>query len=119
MSFNREHPCFEQVSGRPLQQSGVTSFSQDSLVDLTSPLFFDDVGFNQIVADPHAESADGGVLRQGEMKHPFQSRRRVIHKRFFNRCSSNLVTDLDRDFVITYGQRFVTTIREFDDQRTE
>ena len=107
MSEDREYTSLEQIPAGPFQQARVALLAEYRLVDLAGTLFLDHVGFDQFVADPHAEAGDRSVLRQREVEDPFQTRIRVVDERLFNRRAGNLVADFDSDFVIADGQRLV------------
>jgi len=59
---DREDARLEQVAAAPLQQARVLAAAQDVLVDRACALLLDDVGLDQLAADPHAEPADGCVV---------------------------------------------------------
>ena len=119
MRFDREHAGLEDVAARPFQQAGIALLAQDRLVDLAGPLLLDDVGLDQLVADPHAEAADRGVLRQREMEHAFQPAVGVVDERFLDRRAGDLVADVDGDLVIADRQRHVAAVGQLGDQRAE
>ena len=60
--FNRKHTGLEDVAAVPFEQTRITFFTQYCFVDFASPLFFDDVRFNQIIANPHSKTTDRCVL---------------------------------------------------------
>ena len=69
---DRKDAGLEDVAARPFQQARVALLAQDRLVDFAGPLLLDDVGLDQLVADPHAEAGDRGVLRQREIEDAFE-----------------------------------------------
>ena len=69
---DREDAGLEDVAAGPFEQARVALLAQDRLVDLAGPLLLDDVGLDQLVADPHAEAGDRRVLRQREVEHAFE-----------------------------------------------
>ena len=118
MRQDRKHSRFKDVPASPLQQARISTLAQNRLVNLSSPLFFNHVSFDQFTIDPHPETADRSVLGQWKMELAFQPTSSVINKRLFNRCASNLITNFDFDFVITNRQRHVSAIN-LGDQRTD
>ena len=108
--FDRKHAGFEDVSGSPLQQSRIAPFAQDSLVDLPSPLLLDDIGLDEFIADPHTEPGDRRIARQRKMEDAFEPPLRAIDERFFDGGACDLIANLDADFVIADGQRFIAAI---------
>ena len=107
MGLNRKHAGFEEIAAGPFQQAGVALFAQNGFVNFPGTLFFDHVGFDQIVADPHAETADRRILRQREIENPFPARRSVIDERFLDRGAGNLIANLDVDLVVADRKRLV------------
>ena len=72
---DRKDAGLEDVAARPFEQAGVAPFAQDGLVDFAGALLLDDVGLDELVADPHAEAGDRGVLRQREVEDAFEDAR--------------------------------------------
>ena len=110
MGEDGKHSSFEEVPAGPFQQARVPFLSKDDLVDLPCPLFFDNVGFHQFVADPHAEAGNRGVLRQGEVKHALQYAVGMVDERFFDHRSGNLIAYVYGHLVIADRQRLVAAV---------
>ena len=93
-------------SSRP----GSRLLAEDRLVDLAGPLLLDHVGLDQLVADPHAEAGDRGVLRQREVEHALQPAVGVVDERFLDDGAGDLVADVDRHLVVADRQRHVAAV---------
>ena len=67
----------EDVAARPFEQARIALLAQDRLVDLAGPLLLDDVGLDQLVADPHAEAGDRRVRAAAGSGRRLRARRSV------------------------------------------
>jgi len=114
---DREHPRLEHVAARPLEQARVLPVAQDVLVDGARALLLDDVGLDQFVADPHAETADRGVAGQREEELSLESAVGRVDERLLDRGAGDLVVDLDGHLVVADVQRHVAAV-DLGDQRT-
>ncbi len=112
--LDREHAGFEQIAGSPFQQAGIFPLALNRFVNFTSTLLFDDVGFDQIVADPHPEAANRSIRGQWKIELALQPAASVIDERFFNRRAGNLIANFDVDFVIADRERLVGAVGQGD-----
>ena len=119
IGFDREHTGFEQIAAGPFQQARIALLAEDRFVDFACPLFLDDIGFDKVVADPHAEAADRSVLRQREMEDALQPGVRMIRERFLDCRAGDLVANFDAHLVIADRKGFVAAVGQIHDQRTE
>ena len=113
---DREDARLEDVAARPFEQPGVAPLAQDRLIDLTGPLLLDDVGLDQVVADPHAEAGDRRVLRQREIEDAFELGVGVVDERFLDDGAGDLIANIDGYLVIADGKRHITAIDECDER---
>ena len=113
-----KHSGFEQIAAGPFQQPRIASLAEDRLVDLAGSLFLHHVGFDQFVADPHAEAGNRCILWQGEIEDTFKAALGPIHKRFLDHSASNLIADIDRHLVVPDGQRHISPVN-IGHQRTD
>ena len=90
-------------------------FLQDGFVDFPRSLLLDDVGLDEVVADPHAEAGDRGVGRQREMEDPFERLLGVVDERFLDDGAGDLVANIDGDLVVADGERHIAAIDKGDE----
>ena len=107
---------FEDVAAGPFEQAGVALLAQDRLVDFAGALLLHDIRFDEVIADPHAETGDGRVLRQREMEHAFEHAVGAVDERFFDHGARDLIADVHGDVVITDRQWHVATVHGGDER---
>jgi hypothetical protein len=105
MGENGIDPRLENVAARPFQETRIALLAENRLVDLAGPLLFDDVGFHELVSDPHPKAADRGISRQREVEDAFEPLAGVVDERLLDRRAGDLVADFDRNLVIADGER--------------
>ena len=112
--WDRVDASFEETAAGPLQQAWVTLFVEDDFVDLPGALFFYDVCFHQLVADPHAEARDRGIWWKREIESALEHVSGVVDERLLDYCACDLVSDIDAHMMVADRQRRVTAVDSCD-----